>query len=161
MTNIAKQKLLRLETLAKFPYLIDVTYYDAENNKITEHYANCDDDITYNDIVYTASYFQIKPPSRTNTSISDGKLTISAIDQTWIQKIRNCQKRAKIRFLACIVYDDNNSVETIEPIDDVVFTLTKCTWNDTTISWTMLFDDRMNLQVPCDVATIQKVPALA
>lgn len=161
MTNLAKQKIMRMETLAKFPYLIEVTYYDANGNPILERYANCDDDIAFNGNSYTASFFSIKPPSRTNSSISDGKLTISAVDQTWIQKVRNCGKRAKIRFIACIIYDDNNKVETVEAIDDITFTLTKCSWNDTTIEWTMLFDDRMNLQVPLDLATIQKVPALA
>ena len=161
MTNRTKQKIMRLETLAKFPYLIEVTYYDASGNSILERYANCDEDITYWGNVYTASFFSIKPPSRTNSSISDGKLTFSAVDQTWIEKIRNCSKRAKIRFIACIMYDNSNNVSTVEAIDDIDFTLTKCTWNDTTIEWTMLFDDRMNLMIPIDVATVQKVPGLA
>lgn len=162
MTNRAKQIALKLEMYAKFPYLFEIKYYDKDNNLIIERYANCDDDIVFNGHTYQSALFSIKPPNRSNSSISDGQLKYSVIDQSMIQKIRNLKKkRAKLRFLACIVYDDENNVSYIEAIDDITFTLTKCNWNETSVSWNMMFDDRMNLQVPCDIATIQKVPALA
>lgn len=161
MTNKAKQLAVRMETYAKFPYLIEITFWDKNDNKIVERYANCEEDITFEDYVYKASFFKIKPPSRSNSEISDGTLTYSTIDQSWIQKIRDCKHRAKIRFLACIIYNEDNNVSMVEKIDDMKFTLTKCVWNERTVRWTMMFDDRMNLIIPVDSATFRKVPALA
>ncbi len=152
---------MRLNCYAKFPYLIEIKYYNTNDELITERYANCSQDLTYKGKVYKSAVFSIKPPDRTNSSISDGEFKYSAVDQTMIMKIRELKKRAKIRFIACIMYKDDNSVDFIDPIDDITFTLTKCSWDENTIKWTMMFDDRMNLQVPCDTATIQKVPALA
>lgn len=153
----AKQEMLRMETFAKFPYLIEVSHEDYG----VMRYANCDQDVTYNGNVYQASCFSINPPDRTNTSISDGTLSFSSVDQEWIMKIRSTQKRAKIKFLACIIYDRQNNIEGIETIEELDFTLTKCSWNDTVIQWTMVFDEDMNLVIPCDVASPLKTPGVA
>lgn len=166
MTNKAKQLAVRMETYAKFPYLIEIKYENANGNEIIERYANCGEDVEFTDSdgetkTFYSAYFKIKPPSRSNSSISNGTFTYTVVDQTWITKIRQCKKRAKIRFLACIIYDDNNNIQTVEKIDDINFTLTKCSWNEKTVQWVMMFDDRMNLNIPVDTATIRKVPALS
>ena len=153
----AKQQIMRMETYAKFPYLIEVSHEDYG----TLRFANCDKDIVYNGETYVASFFSVNPPDRTNSGITDGTLTISAIDQVWINRIRNTQKRTKLKFLACIVYDEQNQIEGIETIEELDFVLTKCQWNDTVIQWTMVFDEDMDLVIPCDVASPQKTPGIA
>lgn len=153
----AKQQIMRMETYAKFPYLIEVTHEDYG----TFRFVNCDKDLVYSGKTYSASFFSINPPDRTNSGITDGTLTISAIDQTWIARIRNTQKRAKVKFIACIVYDEQNQIEGIETIEELDFVLTKCQWNDTAIQWTMVFDEDMDLVIPCDVASPQKTPGIA
>lgn len=161
MTEAARQRILRLETQAMFPYLIEVTYFDEYDKPVLERYCNSDSDLIYNGEVYHAAWFNVKPPTHTNTSISDGQLTLSAVDQGWIVKVRQARKRAKCRFVACILYDDDNLVDTIEEIETMTFTLIKANWTETTMSFTMMFDDRMNLSVPLDMANILKVPGLA
>jgi len=159
MTNLAKQKLVRMETYASFPYLIEVTYEDENGVIHTERYANADTEKTYNGNTYQPVCFTAVPPSQDNTTISDGKLTLSTVDDSWVIKVRNAQKRMKCVFVAVIDYDENG-VETIEEIETMSFTLVKARWNEETLEFNMLFDDRMNLQVPRDVATVLKVPAL-
>lgn len=156
MTNKAKQLSVRLETYAKYPYLIEINHEDYG----TFRYANCDENIEYLGNTYLSGYFEVTPPERKDNSIGDAKLTISAIDQEWIYKLRNTQKRAIIKFLAVIVYDDDMNVEQVEPIDELDFVLTKATWDgEFAIQWDMSYDEGMGIVVPCDKATSQKVPA--
>lgn len=158
----AKNEIMKMETYAKFPYLIEVTrYYTEDELDKTEvlRYANCDEDITFEGNIFKASYFEITPPEKTTQEISDAKLTYSAIDQEWITKIRQTEKRAKIRFLAVIQYNDQN-VESIEPIDDIIFDLTQAQWNETTIQWNMEFDNLLDVNLPCEELTSLNCPQL-
>ena len=148
--------MLRMETYAKFPYLIEITHETYG----TFRYANCNEDVEYDGHTYEASYFLIDPPERKDNSIGDAKLSISAIDQEWIAKIRGTDDRATIKFLACIQYDTAMNVEYIEPIDELTFTLTRANWdNNFMLSWDMTFDEGMAIIIPCDRVTSQKVPA--
>lgn len=156
LSNLAKQKILRLETYAKFPYLITVTLPDDT----VWRFVNCDEDVVYDSHTYTAGYFEITPPNRTNTEIGDGKLTISTIDQTWIEQVRNITERAKLAFVACILYNDSGSVDTIEAIDELSFELVNASWDGTSMSFDMKYDEGMSIVLPCDTANAQKVPAL-
>ena len=148
--------MLRMETYAKFPYLIEITHETYG----TFRYANCTEDVVYDGNTYSAGYFLIDPPERKDNSIGDAKLSISAIDQEWIYKIRNTQERAHIKFLACIQYDTEMNVDYVEPIDVLEFDLTRASWdNNFMLTWDMTFDEGMAILIPCDKVTSQKVPA--
>lgn len=152
----AKCEMLKRETFAMFPYLIEITL----NNGTIYRYSNSDDDITFENNVYTGACFSISPPDMSESTIGNGTLTISAIDQEWIKVIRQESKRARIRFVASIVYDDNNGIETVEAIEDTSYILTEANWNDTQISWLMVYDEDISIVIPCDTATALKTPAL-
>lgn len=139
--------------------MVEITYYDNEKNVEMLRFANCEEDILFEGNVYSASVFALKPPEKKQDSISNATITISAIDQTWIERIRNTRYRPLIRFVACIVYTDNGQ-RCVESMEDYSFVLTNAEWNDITISWTMVFDEGLSLIMPCDTATAQKVPAL-
>ena len=156
MTNLAKQKMIRMESMAKYPYLIKITYEDEENVLHTERYVNADEEKTFENEIYQPAFFTVQPPSRDNSTISDGKLVLSTVDQTWIAKVRNAPNRMKCQFVACIEYRDDNT-NYIEDIEKITFTLIKASWDESTLSFTMMFDDRLNLLVPRDVANAQKV----
>ena len=155
LSAYAKQQILRTKTRAMFPYLIEVIHDDFG----TLRYANSDSDIEYNGETFQASSFSIDPPDKEGGKIGDATITISAIDQFWIEKIRSTNKYAHMRFIAVIKYDKSGKV-IVEPIEDYEFTLKNASWNDVSIQWEMIFDDTMNIIVPCDRATAQKVPAL-
>jgi len=159
MTPLIQQQIVRMETRAKFPYLIEIT--DPEGN--IYRYANSDTDIEYEENgvtnTFTAGYFKITPPEKTQTGFKDAKLTISALDQVWIEKIRSTQKRSTVRFLAVIMYEEDGN-KYAEPTEDVTMSLTNATWNDTTIEWNMKFDDSLDLLIPCNKATSFTYPGL-
>jgi hypothetical protein len=157
MTDKAEQLIARMETYAKFPYLIKITppMFD-----VSLYFSNSDENIDYNGDTYKAAYFTIDPPDKDGSKIGDATLTISAVDQFWIEKIRTTQIAAKIKFLAVIVYNDG-VVSGVEPIEDMDFTLRAVNWNEDTITWSMVFDENMAIRVPCDKATALKCPGVA
>ena len=117
------------------------------------------DDKMFEGHTFTASYFTVQPPEKTESGVKDATITLSTVDQTWIEKVRNAQERYKIRFVAVIDYDDNGTEE-IEPLDDITFFLTNATWQETTIQFTMKFDEGMNIVIPCQKLDQFVAPAL-
>ena len=161
LSALAKQRILRLETYAKFPYLIEITRVNQNDEEEVYRYANSDTPITFEGNVYQSGYFSIEPPEEKAEGITDARLTMSAIDteHNWIGKIRETQKRAKIRFVAVIEYDQNNQ-QNIEVLEDNDFVLTVASWNRNTIQWTMKFDELCDIQIPLVEVTSQVCPAL-
>lgn len=161
LSKYAKQQILRQQTQARFPYLIKIMYYtNGSDTPQIFRFVNADNNVTFNNEVYEASCFSIEPPQQKNDGFTDAKISISAIDQEWIAKIRETQKRAKVLFMATIQYEQNGSTK-IEAINEMEFTLTNATWNDTAIQWTMKFDDLLDVIVPMETITTSICPALA
>lgn len=164
MTRQAKLEMEKTVTRAKFPYLIEVTYVYNEDTEESPHreilrFANSDDNKTFEGHTFNAGYFKMQLPQRTSSGFTDAKITISAIDHFWIEKIRSTSKRSLIRFVAVIDYDENG-VEAIEPIEDMQFVLTNASSDGTSIQWTMKFDELMEIQVPIDECNDRVCPAL-
>jgi hypothetical protein len=156
MTYKAEQLIARQQTYANFPFLIKIIHSTFG----TFLYANSNIDIVYNGEVYKAACFTIDPPDKEGSKIGDGQLTISAVDQFWVEKIRTIQTAAKIKFLAMIVYDDG-VVSGIESIEEMDFTLRVVNWGEDVITWAMVFDEGMAINIPCDRATVLKCPGVA
>ena len=157
MNSNVKSMLVRNEIPASFPFLIEVWKPSAPSN--IERYVNALEDKVYENHTFTASSFAVQPPEKNESGVKDATITISTIDQTWIEKVRTSNERYKIRFLAVIDYDDDGT-ETIEPMDDITFSLTNATWQETTIQFTMKFDDGMEINVPCQKLDQFVCPAL-
>ena len=159
MNRQAKLEMEKMVTRAKFPYLIEVTYNKNDGTSEILRYANSDEDKTFEGHTFNAGYFTMQLPQKTTSGFTDAKINISAIDHTWIEKIRNTSKRATIRFVAVIEYENGGS-ESIEPIEDMEFVLTNATSDGTTIQWTMKFDELMEMQMPYEECNDRVCPAL-
>ena len=147
LSNKAKQQILRQQMCAMFPYFIEIT-----SDNVVYRYVNADDDMVYDNNTYTACYFSITPPEKTESRIGDGKITFSAIynNREWVKKIRNTTTRASIRIVAAIIYTAEGVANGIEPIYDTEFELCEASWDDESISLTMKFDTGMDIQIPSD-----------
>ena len=160
LSNYAKQQILRQETQSRFPYLIEINHIDDSGTENVYRFVNSNEDMEYNGNIYSASYFEIQLPERKTDGFGNAKLTISAVDQVWITKIRTTSKRAKIKFIAVIQYEKNGDTS-IEPIEEIEMTLTQAQWNNSVIQWTMIFDDLLEISMPMEVITSNICPALA
>jgi hypothetical protein len=156
MTNYAQREIARRNTQAKFPALIEITHDDMGPFR----YANSDQDIMYDGQTYLASVFSIEPPDKDGDKIGNARITISTIDQEWIERIRSTQKPAKLRFVATIVYDKDGKVE-VEKLEENSFTLRSASWNEIAISWELVFDENMTILLPAEDCTVLTCPGCA
>lgn len=162
MTTLVQSELVKSEIRASFPYLIEI-WKQTDTGKVNCYrYANSSSNIEFEGKTFLAGYFKPTPPERTDSGIKDAKIAISSIDQEWIEKIRKTESTDMylIRFVASIVrYDDDNK-EYVEALDDITYKLTNANWNETTIEWTMKFDEWQDIKVPCQKLAQFVCPAL-
>lgn len=142
-----------MNTEALTPYLIEI--YNEDYGYF--RYCNVDGDVTYENHVFSPAFFQIDPPEKTESGIGNAKITISAVDQEWIERIRGTQKRSDLRLIPCVIYENNGSIA-VESVEEIRFKLTSANWNETTISWEMEYEDVLQINVPCDVADSLNMP---
>lgn len=156
----AEYEMRRMEAQARFPYLIHISNEDYGDF----YYANFSKSITFNNQTYSPSWFEFNPPERTESSIGNASITISALPDSygnsWIEKIRGTQNRSTIEIVGAIVYNEDDEIE-VEATENMTFTLTSVSWNDATITWQMIFDDDMNIKIPCDLCTSTVTPGCA
>jgi len=151
------QKILAAQrTAAKFPCLIKISHPEYSDM----YFANSSDNVSYNGNIYNAASFSVQPPSIDGAKIGNATLTISAIDQFWIERIRATQIPAELRFIAAIVYDELG-VMGIEVLEENSFILRAANWNEISISWEMSFDERMNYIITSIKCTPMTVPGCA
>lgn len=143
MNEKLKKELLKNRKTSLYPYLVHINNEDFGDFYFTDYYNS----VTYDEKTYESANFQITPSERTQSGIGNAQFSFSVVDQKWIEKIRNTQKRSTINVISVIIYDDN----TVEPIEENNFVLTSINWDESSAIWDMVFDDRMDILIPCDV----------
>lgn len=139
----AKQQILRTHTQSMFPYLIEIVHEDLG----TFYYVNAEEKIEWDNKIFNPACFSIQTPEYNSKGLTNATLTMTAIDQEWIIKIRSTNKRAKIRFLAAIVTLEDKTKD-VEILENIEFTLTNASWNEISITWTMEVEQTIMLQIP-------------
>jgi hypothetical protein len=157
MRNDAQRELARTNRKSEFPALIKIASEDLGDF----YYANSDQDILYEGHTYLASAFSLEPPDRDGDKIGNARITISAIadNQIWIQRIRTTQKPAKLHFIAAIRFGEGNMQ--FEKLEENSFTLRTASWNETTVSWELVFDENMAILLPAEDCTALTCPGCA
>jgi hypothetical protein len=140
------EQIFKLMTTAMFPALIKFTYTE---DGITKHLrlVNNTVDMVYDGETYIAASFKYNPPKNSDRKMGNGTLSISCIDQSMIVLIRSLKARATAKVTAAFYYDEDNHLY-FEPIDEWTFKLSTVSWNESVAQWTMLYDDRMDIQFP-------------
>ena len=154
--NYVKQQISRTQTQASFPYLIEISHEDLGIFR----YVNMDRVLTWEGNEDQPACFSIQPPQYSSKGISSAQLTITAIDQEWIIRIRETSKRASIRFIAAFVDTKEDGLQ-IEPLEDMYFTLTKANWTEISITWEMETKTVLQTQVPIQTADACSCPGVA
>lgn len=152
----AKQQILRTHTQAMFPYLIEINHEDLG----TFYYINSSEGLEWNGKYFNPVCFSIQPPEYNSTGLTNATLTMTAIDQEWIMKIRSTNKRAKIRFLAAMVNTRKGEIE-VEVLENIEFVLTSVSWNEIAITWTMEVEQTIQTQIPLHTADATTCPGCA
>ena len=157
MISPRTQKILASQrTNAIFPCLIKITHADFPDM----YFANSSQDINYNGNIYNAATFELQPPEHEGPRIGNATLTISAIDQFWIQRIREIQTPAELQFIAAIIHEESGSFG-IDPLEENLFTLRTANWNELSLSWDLSFDERMGYIITSTGCTPMIAPGCA
>jgi hypothetical protein len=157
MTPRTQKILASVEKQGKFPYLIEISHPDYN----TMYFANSSENIVYNTNIYNSASFSIQPPDKDGSKIGSAALTISAIDQFWIERIRAITTPAELRFAAVIVYDEQGGMAGIESLEENNFTCRLANWNEISISWDLSFDERMGFIITSVKCTPMTAPGCA
>jgi len=152
----AQKQIAEQKKHATFPYLIQV----IQQNYPDMFFVNGSDNVSYRGDIYNAASFSIQPPEVEGAKIGNATLTISAVDQYWIQRIRETQIPAELRFIAVMV-DDENGASGIEALEENSFTLRAAQWDEAVISWEMSFDERQGYIITSVKCTPQVAPGCA
>ncbi len=158
MNYYIKQQILKMNTSAKFVKLLLIEYTDNQGNVTLYRYCDCDNNVTVTENGVTVTYepysFKIKNGEKNDTSIGNGSLTLSAVDQLWIGNIRNTRQKIFATVKDAVVYTQNGT-EATEVIEEISYRLKNANWNEENIQWTMLFDEKNDIIVPCDKGNSQ------
>lgn len=147
LTNRGKSKLVGMQSEAFVPYLIEINSPDFGIFR----YTNIDSEVTFEGHAFTPAYFEISPPEKTEGAVGNAKISISAVNQEWIVRIRDGDQQSRLRLIHVLIYEEGGQIK-VESIEDTDFSLTNADWDDASISWDMEYDDVMQVKVPCDTA---------
>ena len=145
--NGAKHEVLKQSSTASYPFLIKITH----NNQVYR-FAKYWEDVTFACEIYKASNFTFTPPEESTDGIKDANLSLSDVDQTWIEKIRkaNTFDLITVEFVAVIIYD-GNGVMNISEIENILFNVKTVNGNGITLDIDLSFDEKTSVNIPCDV----------
>ncbi len=143
----AKKEILKQNCHANFPYFIEIT--NGDNGEVYR-YVNMDESQLYLGNVYEAAAFDIKPFEQTQEKISNGTLTLYDASLNLVPIVRESVEPFTIRFTAAVRYESTSSWS-CESIEENQATLGDFSWsNGNEISCTMIFDEDMDISMPCD-----------
>lgn len=153
--NYIKQQLLKMSTQVSFPYCISIHYINQNGAEEVFNYNNSDTNIYKNGVTYSPCLFSVNPSTRTQESIGNATLNLADTDLQWTARIRNTQNRSYCYFYEMAVWTDSAGNRQVEIIDSIKYILTSATWDGGAVQWTMVFDENMDIIIPCDKGNSQ------
>lgn len=157
MTPKTLQQIYRLTSEGSFPAFLEI--YHPEIDGGVWRLVNYRTDLVYNGNTYSAAIFTFTPPKYSDKQINNATISISAIDQSVIELIRKLSSRASAKIVAGFYFEGGDL--TIDPIEEWEFKLSSVNWTEISATWELLYDDRLDIQVPTDKMSAQKCPGVA
>lgn len=152
------------------PILIDIqhekiVWQDGSTEQENGHLRLINDTVPvrYNGHKYMPARFDFKLPSEDGKKVGNTSVGISAIDQRIIEVIRSIgDKPPKAIFEAFFAKRGTGADLSFifSKIYQYEFSMISANWNDVTAQWDLVFDDVMNYNVPKDLGTQLRCPAV-
>lgn len=139
------------QTDAVLPILIVIDHDDLANPiRLTNNNA----DLTYGGNVYTAFPFTIQFPDEKSDSVSKAQITFCNVDRSIIEIIRDLDTAPTVVATACY-WKDSGTFDAIMP---VTLTLEGITATAETISASLAYEDRLEVEIGAITITPQTFP---
>lgn len=112
---------------------------------------------------YIPASFSFTLPSEDGKKISNTTITVSSIDQRIIEIIRGINSAPPILTINAVFGKqeiEGRTGYTFHDLGEYKFSMTNCRWNGLTAQWDLVFDSVMQLNVPVDMGTVYRNPAV-
>lgn len=143
MSANALKALLHSETSAALPILIEISHASLATPL---RFVNNNADLVYQGNAYIAFPFRFDPPDETEDGIANARLTICNVDRVIGETIRNLSSRPTVRAVAAFYYTEGTFE--FEPIASWEFAIANVIYNKSTVSGTLIYEDRLSVNVP-------------
>lgn len=158
-------ELFKERTDGTFPVLAEIYHKnikwaegDTEQDNGYLRLINENFPVIYEGKKYMPSYFSFIMPSIENDKIGSTSITVSAIDKRMVEIIRSITEKPIITLKAFFAKKDDTIY--FSKIYEYKFEMSNCTWDGVTAKWTLTFDPTMQLNVPRDLATVNRCPSI-
>lgn len=111
--------------------------------------------VTYKGKRYLPCRFDFTMPEENGKKVGNATVTISTIDSRVIRILRSIELPCEVSIKA--FFAKKGSVLKFCPVDSMRSTLPSATYNRVTASFTLIFKDVLQLNVPAEVATNDKL----
>lgn len=168
------EELLGQNTDGSIPVLIDIQHDDITWSENTSDYTgdqenghlrliNANFPVMYKGDSGTAhrympSVFKFTLPSENGKEVGSTSITISAIDQRVIEVIRSVSTKPKAVIEAFFMRSDDTIM--FSRLYRYEFEMNSVSWDGVSAKWNLVFDPAMQLNVPRDLATQARCPAV-
>lgn len=114
--------------------------------------------VTYKGKRYIPCRFEFTPPEEDGKKIGNATITISAVDSRIVRILRSIDMQCEIRITAFFAKKDNKIK--FYPLDSLKATLPSASYNRSTATFNIIFKDVLQMNVPAEVATQDKLPSV-
>lgn len=119
--------------------------------------------VKYKGKKYMPSVFQFTMPTEDGKKIGNTTITVSAIDQRIIEIIRSINNNPPTLTITAVFGKRNVDGRVgyeFHELNEYKFTMNNCRWTETTAQWDLVFDTTMQINVPIDMGTKFRNPAI-
>lgn len=163
--TVTVEELLSRDTGGSIPILVDIehsdiVWNDGSSDQEDGHLRliNANYTVKYDGHTYRPSVFTFTLPSEDGKKVGSTTITISAIDQRVIEVIRSVETKPTATIVAFFSKED--STITFSKIYNYVFEMDSVSWDGVSAKWSLVFDPVMNKNIPRDLATAARCPAV-
>lgn len=158
------EELFSSSTEGSIPVLIDIkhdaiVWSDDAQEDGHLRLINSTTAVKYKGNKYLPCVFTFVPPSEDGSKISGASITISSIDTRVIQMIRRIPS-PPIAVIEAFFSKISDTEFMFSKLYHYEFQFNTVTWDNTTAKWNLVFDPTMETNVPKDLATPSRCPAV-
>lgn len=166
------QELFGESTSGSLPILIDIRHDALKWSSINEdgvsdlqqedghlRLINASTTVRYNGKRYLPSNFAYTLPSEDGAKISQTSITISAVDKRVVELIRSI-RTSPTAVIESFFTKPTETTFAFSRLCHYEFLMKDVSWDDVTAKWSLVFDPVMQINVPKDLGTKSRNPAV-
>lgn len=163
--TIAMEEIWKSQSDGYLPVLIDIYNPDIKWDDDSLGQENCHfraisdtNAVVYKGKRYLPCSFNVKLPDEDGEKIGDATVTISSIDTRIIQLLRSIDMQCEVTLEA--FFAKQGSKIKFLPLDSIKAAIPSASYNRTTATLRLEFKDVLQMNVPAEKATKDKVPSV-